>query len=388
VRRVHIPRAQALTAGTWLIVAALCGIRLAHPHGGLDLHVYWQAAQDMARGLSPYAVRRFVYPPFAAVVFTPLGHLSWPVAKLIGCVVAVAAIVLTVVISARALGVRPTSWSVAALTVVIAAGHLFSASVALGNVSALIAVLLACFYLAVARNHDWAAGAVLGASIAIKPMLLPVLVVPLLWGRWRALFGVVLSAAACTGVGALVVPNSGWFVTRALPYLWRAHPARFDPLNSTLSAVGHIAEVPTDVILLSRVLVIAAAAAVAVVVRIRRPRLDGVAAVTVGSAVLLAQFCAGGLTEDHFLLTLIPLFVSLVSDEFLAWPVLAWPAVVAICGLVNAPASWYGAGQRAQWAANTSVRLLGQLAALVALTVAAAATYLRTGPRFLREELG
>jgi hypothetical protein len=84
------------------------------------------------------------------------------------------------------------------------------------------------------------------------------------------------------------------------------------------------------------------------------------------------QFCAGGLTEDHFLLTLIPLFVTLVCDETYLWPLLGWPAAIAISELVSAPTSWYGAGVRAKWSANTSVRLLGQLGVLVALTVTAA----------------
>jgi arabinofuranan 3-O-arabinosyltransferase len=359
-------------AGVWLAVAVLVALQVSRPLSGLDTHVYWQAAREMAHGLSPYTVHGFVYPPFAAVLIKPLGHLGWPAARLVGSTVAVLAIMLTVGFSCRALRIRLLSRKVATLTALLVAGHLFYTSASLGNVSAVIAALLAAFYLATSRDADWAAGAVLGLSLAIKPLLLPIIVVPLLWARWRVLVAAAAAAAAGTGIGALLVPDSGWFFSRALPFLWKAHPTSYDPLNSTLTSVGHLAGVPTDMVAVARVLTVIAAAFVAVAVRMKRPRLDALAAVTVGSAALLVQFCAGGLTEDHFLLTLIPLFVTLVCDETYLWPLLGWPAAIAISELVSAPTSWYGAGVRAKWSANTSVRLLGQLGVLVALTVTAA----------------
>jgi arabinofuranan 3-O-arabinosyltransferase len=358
---------RATAVGVWLAAAAVAVFQLSRPLSGLDMHVYWTAATEMVRGVSPYTEPRFVYPPFAAALLAPLGHVSWPAARSIGAGVAAAAILATVLMSARAFGVRMRSWQVAAITGVVVTGHLFFTATSLGNLSALIAMLLAGFYLGTSRDNEWVAGALLGASLAVKPMLLPVLVVPLVWMRWRMLLASAVAAIGLTGIGALVVPHSGWFWTRALPHLWSAHPVSFDPLNSTLSSVGHLVGAPVAVVLAMRILVVLVAAGVVVSVRIRRRRLDAPAAVTAASAALLAQFCAGGLTEDHFLLTLLPLVVTLVADETYLWPALAWPAAVGITSLLRAPTVWFGDGHRAQLSADTTVRLLGQLALLAAL---------------------
>jgi len=269
-----VTQERATAVGVWLAAAAVVVFQLSKPLSGLDMHVYWTAATSMAHGVSPYTDPRFVYPPFAAVLLAPLGHVSWSVARVVGSGVAVAAILTTVLLSARALGVRLRNWRVAAITAVVVTGHLFFTSASLGNVSAFIAMLLAGFYLATSRDNDWVAGALLGASLAVKPMLLPVLVVPVLWSRWRMVLATAAAAVGLTGVGALVVPHSGLFWTKALPDLWNAHPVSFDPLNSTLSSVGHLVGAPSGVVLALRIAVVLAAVGVAVSVRVRRPRLD------------------------------------------------------------------------------------------------------------------
>lgn len=368
IRRA-VSRERVLVTGVWLAAATLAAWHLARPMSGLDARVYWRAAQDMAHGLSPYNVRGFVYPPFAAIVIAPLGHMGLTSAKQAGSAVVLVAIVATTFLSARALGVRLRNWRFAAVAVAIVAGHVFFASTALGNVSALMALLLAGFYFALSRDRDMAAGLLLGLSLAIKPLLLPVLLVPILWARWRMLAAAFLSAGALTGVGALVVPHVDMFLSRALPHMFKAHPASYDPLNSTLSSIGHLTGLPSALVLVARSLVVIAA--IVVVVRVRRstPRLDVMTAVTVGSVLLLVQFTAGGLTEDHFLLTLIPLFVTFAAADRPVWAWLGWPALLAISGVVNAPAGWYGEGLRAQWSANTTVRLLGQVALLAAFLI-------------------
>ena len=47
---------------------------------GTDFHVFWEAGRDFADGSPLYqaapGARRFRYPPFAAMLFQPLGWLS------------------------------------------------------------------------------------------------------------------------------------------------------------------------------------------------------------------------------------------------------------------------------------------------------------------------
>ncbi|HJS48121.1 MAG TPA: glycosyltransferase family 87 protein, partial [Gemmatimonadales bacterium] len=70
-------------AGAGLAVVASLG-ELGAQHVGRDFHVFWEAGRDFASGAPLYqpapGARRFKYPPFAAMVFQPLGWLPLPVA--------------------------------------------------------------------------------------------------------------------------------------------------------------------------------------------------------------------------------------------------------------------------------------------------------------------
>src|SRR5438270_13833592 len=74
--------------------------------------------------------------------------------------------------------------------------------------------------LAAAASGRWRlAGLVLGLSLAVKPVLLPLLLLPVLWRRWEALPVAALALAVPTALAALVVPSSSAFLTMLAPTL-------------------------------------------------------------------------------------------------------------------------------------------------------------------------
>jgi len=97
----------ALAVGVALAMALPVGLR---QHVGDDFHVFWQAGRNFATGAPLYhdslpGARPLKYPPFAALVFTPLAMFSLPVAGVVMSVLNlalwVAAAVLTRDIVAR-----------------------------------------------------------------------------------------------------------------------------------------------------------------------------------------------------------------------------------------------------------------------------------------------
>ncbi|MGH7498920.1 MAG: glycosyltransferase family 87 protein [Gemmatimonadales bacterium] len=76
-----------------MLGALAVGLALAvpqglHQHVGQDFHVFWQAGRNFATGAPLYhgylpGARQFKYPPFAALVFTPLALFSLPVAAVL-----------------------------------------------------------------------------------------------------------------------------------------------------------------------------------------------------------------------------------------------------------------------------------------------------------------
>ena len=64
---------------------------------------------------------------------------------------------------------------------------------------------------------------VIGASLALKPLLAPVALLFVLARRWRGPAAVVLVPAVASGGAALLMPDPAGFVTRTLPFLLRGH---------------------------------------------------------------------------------------------------------------------------------------------------------------------
>nr|WP_328670910.1 glycosyltransferase 87 family protein [Streptomyces sp. NBC_00328] len=65
--------------------------------------------------------------------------------------------------------------------------------------------------------------AVVGAALALKPLLVPVVLLFLFARRWRAPAAMFLVPALASGGAALLVPDPAAFVTRTLPFLLRGH---------------------------------------------------------------------------------------------------------------------------------------------------------------------
>lgn len=65
------------------------------------------------------------------------------------------------------------------------------------------------------------AGAVIGVAVAVKPLLVPVLLLFVFARKWRALGVAVLVPVVVSVLAALVLPDPGAFFTRTLPFLLR-----------------------------------------------------------------------------------------------------------------------------------------------------------------------
>ena len=179
-------------------VSALC-LALAYvemtPAEGYDFRPMYQAAQALLEGRPIYAVPMFGYPPFAAVAFAPFAALDWSSANHIYVVFQVCVAMAGSALLGATLFSRHRFIGAATVTLALLASQFFWSSVHLYNVSLLMLLPL----VAVARfwaSERWSAGAVvLGVSVAIKPLLLLLFLVPLI----RRRFG-----AAALGAGVLV----------------------------------------------------------------------------------------------------------------------------------------------------------------------------------------
>jgi glycosyl transferase family 87 len=206
------PYTGALTAGAIAVALALSVEQGLSQRVGHDFHVFWQAGRNFATGDALYhgylpGARVFKYPPFAALVFQPLGVLPLSIAavlfSLLNLALWVVAILLTRDIVAQTSKARDSIWVPVALAGVLTA-QFFLDNFHHVQMNQVIFVLILLGIRAYLRESDLAAAAYLVAATSIK--LSPIFFVAwlLIRGRRRAALSVPPLAAACVLVPLLV----------------------------------------------------------------------------------------------------------------------------------------------------------------------------------------
>ncbi len=229
--------------------AALCGfVAAAAKAAFVDLHVYRTGAAAIVHGTWLYGIHfwglPFTYPPFAAVVFTPLAVLPWWVAVGLMLVANVAA---TPVMFYLALRLRPVShWLTRAdavrLALVVSVAAIWLepvyTTVAFGQVNILLTVMVLIDL--TLPDDSPVKGVATGIAAGIK--LIPLIFVLYLAAtrRLRAAVVALGALAATIAVGYAVVPRASQYYWADLTFLNSSHVARLsnDWNQSLLGAVS------------------------------------------------------------------------------------------------------------------------------------------------------
>ena len=193
----------------------------------------WQPAVDILHGRSPYSgggILRLkdgipsIYPPFIALLALPLGLLSFALASMLWAVILIAALALTLWVA----GVR--DWRLYGAVVLLPP---VVDAVGLGQVELLLVLAMALVW----RFRDrWPVAAIaLGAALAVKPLMLPVLAWLLITRRVKAsLASVVVALGLALGSWGVI----GFAGLRSYPALLQAWNRIYGGCGISLSALA------------------------------------------------------------------------------------------------------------------------------------------------------
>lgn len=234
VRRASWP---AQTAAASLVLVAVFEVYRRSGLDGMDNAFVVKAARTFLDGGSPYSDRRFLYLPSSVLAAVPEALLPPVVLRPLVPAVTAGLVLFGWWCALRIFRVSPRS----RLGVLVAGGLAYFAPfrslVLLGNWTAASAAALPLALLLIVRSRWVAAGAVVGAAIALKPMLVPVALLFAMARRWRAL-AVLAAVPAVTSVAAAVVmPNPTFFFSRTLPFLLHGQDAFARPFDASLVAI-------------------------------------------------------------------------------------------------------------------------------------------------------
>jgi alpha-1,2-mannosyltransferase len=177
-----------------------------------DFYTFWRSAETLWEGRNIYGTGDRLpnlNPPLWTVLIAPLGLLEPLTAYRVFILITLVMVVGYLAWVADELRLRGW-WAVVGAAMLLLSSPLLL-TLALGQLYAVLALGLVVAWISDRRDGSLVSGIALGLVVAIKPSLAPVLLWPLARRRWRAFVAALVSGAAATLVGALVVGPAATF---------------------------------------------------------------------------------------------------------------------------------------------------------------------------------
>ncbi|MGW7646689.1 glycosyltransferase 87 family protein [Streptomyces bobili] len=299
----------------WLGLVAVLGVLTGHvaratPDGGMDNAIVVRAARAWLEGRSPYDDPHFLYLPGAVLAAVPQALLPPDLLRVL-----VPSAVMACLVGGWGCALRlhrvplDSRLAVLGLTALAAGFAPFGHLVRLGNWTVTAVLALPLGLLLISRGRWTAAGAVLGAALALKPLLAPLALLFLFAGRWKALAVLAAVPALASGACALLLPDPAGFFTRTLPFLLHGQDAFVRLYEASPGAVLPRLGVPQ---LAARSLALAACAAglVAAYRRWRRAEPGPMRLSETAAGLMLSVFLVSRPSYDHYLVVVVPLLLA------------------------------------------------------------------------------
>jgi AhpD family alkylhydroperoxidase len=333
-----VPR-RGMRRGLWAVCALGFAALLAivwHRNEAFDLYPVWRATSAFLHGGHPYRVPLYVYPPSALVIFAPLGAFGWEAARAVFLAVDTVALAIGAVIALRLAGVDRRSLLAPMICAAIVLYYPVGFTLRLENVNGLVFAAECAAFLFAARRRWELSGVMFGLALAVKPVLTPLLLVPLLWRQWRAAAIAVAVAIGISLVGIALSQGRSEFFTITVPFLVKGNAAYLQAYNVSLKGAADLFGVSSVLAAAARVAVLGAAAYLCAL-RLQRDDDGAARIVDVSGLILVATFLVFSFSWNHYAIYLLPmLLLSVLGRSLLP----RWAALGA-CVFIGLPDQWY-----------------------------------------------
>lgn len=319
------PRSVA-TAVLWLLAIAACAHLVVRSYVddryANDFHVLQDGATRFWDGGSVYSDPWFLLTPSGLLAMLPFGLVGPGVGFAVWNTVSICAVAVGIVCSLRFVGSPLTGPAAAGTTLVVCLSESLTSTLLLGNLNnSLLFALGAGFLLADLRGRTVLAGVLLGLSLAVKPVLVLLLLMPLLRRRWQTLGWAVAIPLCLNVLGLALLPSASDFFSVTVPHLLEGRRG----WNNSLWGMGLTYELPGWSIAASRVLVLVLVGIA--VWRLRRVEDEVLRSATTYGVLVLGTFLVSSLSQAYYSLLLVPLLITVVRAGSAVRTPAAWVAV-------------------------------------------------------------
>lgn len=266
----------------------------------------------------------YLYPPSGTLLMAPLAAIDYERARWLFIAASAIALLVSAYLLARLFRFGARSWVIPVILFFFFSTETVSHTLIFTNFNSFVLLgMLAGLVLMIERKDLWA-GVPLGLTFAVKPVLLPLMLLPLLNRQWRVFVAAVAIPLILNIVGWVMITDANDFVRRTVPYLGEAR----DYYNSSIAGNGAYFGVADWLIVLLRIaFVVMAVFALWFLYRYYRETDELLWLTTSTGVLLMAEFLVGALGQGYYSMLLFPLLMTvfLPGSTMRNWP--AWLGV-------------------------------------------------------------
>lgn len=269
----------------------------------------------------------YLYPPGGTLIIAPFGYLPEVASRNWFIFFNTVAIILAGYFLLRLFNFTLASVAAPALLLAMFCTESVTNTLVFGNINGVILLLEVFFFrwlLDGNRSHEWWAGVSIGLTLVVKPLLAPLLLLPLLNRQWRALVTAVLVPVVFNAAAWPLISDPMNFVTRTVPYIFSTR----DYFNSSILGNGLYYGLPMWLIWTLRLgFLVLGAAALWLLYRYYRTRDQFFWMLTSSGVLLTTSWLVLSLGQGYYSIVLFPFLMTVVLPNSVIRSWVAWLAV-------------------------------------------------------------
>ncbi|NKS52093.1 DUF2029 domain-containing protein [Rhodococcus hoagii] len=275
----------------------------------------------------------YLYPPSGTMLLAPIAILDPEKSRWLFILANAIAVIIALFVLLKMFDL---AWNSIAAPILIFAAfstETVSNTLIFSNINGLILLAEVAFLALLLRRRDLWAGTAIGLTFAIKPILAPLLLLPLVRGQWKVFVTAVGIPLVLMAVAWPLAADPMAFIDHTFPYLMESR----DYFNSAIVGNGTYFGLPGAMIWALRI-AFAAMGAVSLWLLYRYYRHDELFFVTTTAGLLMVgSFLLLSLGQMYYSMLLFPLLMTVVLRNSV---MRNWPAWLAAYGFLSADA-WF-----------------------------------------------
>ncbi|MEP9392655.1 glycosyltransferase family 87 protein [Gordonia sp. VNQ95] len=289
----------------------------------------------------------YLYPPSGTLLMSPIAVIDPERSRWLFIAVSVIALIACAYLITRLFGYGVNTWVMPTVLFFFFSTETVAHTLIFTNFNGFVLLGMLAFMILMLRNHDWWAGVPIGLTLAVKPVLAPLLLLPLLTRQWRIFVGAIGIPVLLTILAWPVSADPKSFLSHTVPYLGSTR----DYYNSSISGNGAYFGVADWLIIVLRIaFTLMAIFSLWFLYRYYRHTNELLWMTTSSGVLLCTTFLVGSLGQGYYSMLLFPLLMTVLipGSAMRNWP--AWLGVYGCFTLDSFLSTrWDGFGRQLEY---------------------------------------